>query len=42
MGLMQVVWKEGECSGQNSFVDRSFVWEEIVTGAAARHRRTST
>jgi hypothetical protein len=39
---MQVVGKEGECNGQNSFEERSSMWEEILTDAAARHRRTST
>ena len=40
-GLMQVVGREGGFSGQNSYEAMS-MWEEILKGAAARHRRTST
>jgi hypothetical protein len=35
-------WEGGECGGQNSFENRQSVWEEILTGVAVRHRRTST
>jgi len=41
VGLVGVVEKEGECSSLCIFEERHFMWEEILTCAVARHRRTS-
>ena len=41
IGLMHVVGWEGECGSRRSFEDRRSVRKEILTGAVARHRKTS-
>jgi hypothetical protein len=41
IGLMQVVWREGECGIQCSFEKTSSVREEILTRVFERNTRTS-
>jgi hypothetical protein len=40
--LMKVVGKLEECNSPCRFEGTLPVWEEILAGAAAKHRRTST
>jgi len=39
--LMQVVGRMEECNSRRRFEETLSIWEEILTGAAAKHRRTS-
>ena len=38
---MQVVGRMEECNSRRRFEETLSIWEEILTGAAAKHRRTS-